>query len=95
MLTNITLGLVGCVAFSLLSSSVYIFNDWADLEADRLHKKKLRPLASGQVNKAEALMILIVLVVLLGALGAIFKFPSQAVLFLLIYGFVSMGYSSG
>ena len=96
MLSNITLGVVGCIAFSLLSSSVYILNDWADLEADRLHKKKkLRPLASGQVSKAEALMILIVLVVLLGALGAIFKFPSQAVLLLLIYGFVNMGYSFG
>jgi len=38
-------------AFSLCASSVYVFNDIADLEADRLHpRKKHRPLASGQLS---------------------------------------------
>ncbi|HEY0753936.1 MAG TPA: decaprenyl-phosphate phosphoribosyltransferase [Ktedonobacteraceae bacterium] len=36
------------VAFCLLSSSIYLFNDLLDLENDRQHpKKKLRPLAAG------------------------------------------------
>ena len=40
----------GFIAFSLLSGSVYLVNDLADLEADRRHpKKRKRPLASGRL----------------------------------------------
>ena len=44
------------VAFALfcgLSGAVYLVNDVADLERDRLHpRKRLRPLASGQLGAA-------------------------------------------
>ncbi|MEO8354992.1 MAG: decaprenyl-phosphate phosphoribosyltransferase [Chloroflexota bacterium] len=42
--------LAGFFLFCLVSSAVYLFNDIADLEADRNHpEKKFRPLASGQL----------------------------------------------
>lgn len=46
------------IAFSLLcliASAVYIINDLADIEKDRLHpKKRYRPLAAGQLSKGVA-----------------------------------------
>lgn len=48
--------LLAFFAFCLLSSSLYIFNDWIDLEEDRSHpEKRNRPLASGQLPTATAL----------------------------------------
>jgi 4-hydroxybenzoate polyprenyltransferase len=42
--------LAGFLLFCLVSSAVYLFNDIADLEADRNHpEKRFRPLASGQL----------------------------------------------
>lgn len=43
--------IAGLILFCLLSSAVYMINDLADLEADRLHPdKRLRPLPSGQLS---------------------------------------------
>ncbi|MBI5297436.1 MAG: decaprenyl-phosphate phosphoribosyltransferase [Chloroflexi bacterium] len=57
-----TLG--GFALFCLISSSVYIFNDLADIEADRQHpEKRNRPIPSGKlpVNAAWAAGFLLVL----------------------------------
>ncbi len=43
------------VVFCLLSSGIYVLNDLEDLEADRSHpRKKMRPLASGDVRAGTA-----------------------------------------
>lgn len=43
------------VVFSLVASSIYIINDYMDIEADKKHpKKKHRPLASGAISKGMA-----------------------------------------
>lgn len=46
------------VAFCAVSSAVYIFNDLIDRKRDQLHpKKRLRPLASGEVGVAIACLM--------------------------------------
>ena len=53
-------GLVGqafiaFVAYSLVSSAVYIFNDWKDCEEDRQHPDKCRrPIAAGRIKASIA-----------------------------------------
>ncbi len=54
--------LAGFALFCLLSSGVYIFNDIMDLESDRKHpSKSSRPIASGKINKATAVIMFVLL----------------------------------
>ena len=51
-------------AFSFVASAVYCLNDIMDAETDRLHpKKKLRPVASGDVSAPAAYALMVALVV--------------------------------
>lgn len=63
---NTELFLKSCVAFvvfSLASSTIYIINDYADVESDRQHPdKKNRPIASGAISKKTALGIATLLI---------------------------------
>ena len=69
--------LTAVAAFCLMSSASYVFNDIFDIRSDRTHpKKKLRPLAAGQVGikEAGAMTIALVLAGVAAAhgLGALF-----------------------
>ena len=57
--------IIGIVIFSLLSSSIYLINDIADIEADRNHPdKRKRPIANGIVPVKTAAMTAILLIVI-------------------------------
>ncbi len=69
----------GFVLFCLISSAVYIFNDLADIEADREHpEKKNRPIASGRLSVRAAWIGGILLVVFTLAAGYLLS-PSFAI----------------
>lgn len=59
--------LFAMVLFCIASSAVYIVNDLHDIESDRLHPKKsqTRPLASGMISIATALLVLSLLYTML------------------------------
>jgi 4-hydroxybenzoate polyprenyltransferase len=94
-ITNIDLLLkafVAFVAFSFTASAIYILNDYFDIEEDKKHpKKKYRPLASGEISKKEAIVIMVILF-LFGI--TIMSFVSfKALIVLLFYVFLNIGYS--
>ena len=50
--------LLGFVIFSLLASSIYIFNDIIDFSKDKKHPtKKYRPIVSGEISKNKAIIL--------------------------------------
>jgi 4-hydroxybenzoate polyprenyltransferase len=60
----------GFFLFCLVSSAVYLFNDIADVEADRNHpEKKSRPIASGKLPVNVALSAAVLLVIVAIPLG--------------------------
>ena len=64
--------------FSLAASTVYILNDYSDIESDKKHpEKSKRPLASGAISKPVAVFIFIGLIALCSVLifcgGAYFQ----------------------
>jgi len=62
--------LEGFFLFCLISSAVYLFNDIADVEADRNHpKKKFRPIASGKLPIPVAVTVALLLIVVALPLG--------------------------
>ena len=56
--------LLGMIAFSLVTSAVYVINDIGDAEKDRMHPtKKKRPIASGAVTPVHAVILMAVILI--------------------------------
>ncbi len=86
--------LIGFFAFSLTASSIYVINDYKDVEADRLHPVKCkRPIASGAVSKSAAL-VFFVLCLAIGGLLAWYVKPKFAFV-VGIYFIINLLYSFG
>ena len=84
--------LAGFALFCLISSSVYIFNDIADVEADRQHpEKKNRPIPSGKLPVSTAWVAGIVLV-LITVVTSYFLTPGFGAV-VLIYFVLFMAYT--
>lgn len=85
---------LGFIAFSLVASSIYILNDYKDIESDRQHPtKKMRPLASGSVNPTAALILMIVFMVLGCTLAFLINLPFFGLLS--FYLVLNIGYCFG
>ena len=80
-------------AFSLAASAIYCLNDIMDIEADKRHpKKRLRPLASGKISKAQAYVIMAILIIASLAIAGI-AFESKNLLAIIaIYIVLNIGY---
>ncbi|MGX5819186.1 decaprenyl-phosphate phosphoribosyltransferase [Chitinophaga lutea] len=82
------------ICFCLLASSVYILNDYRDIEADKAHPtKSKRPLASGAVSKSAAIVLFGVLVLV--SLGGAYFLDKKVAFILGIYFVLNLAYSFG
>lgn len=80
------------ILFSLIASSIYVLNDYMDIDEDKQHpKKKYRPLASGKVSKNTAK----ILIILLSSISLISAYFININLFvvLLVYFVLNIAYS--
>ena len=86
--------IAGFFCFSFVASSIYIINDYNDIEEDRIHPvKKSRPLASGAVSKPAAIIVCILLLIA-GFTGA-WIIRDKFLFVLALYFLLNLGYSFG
>ena len=84
--------LAGFALFCLISSSVYIFNDISDVEADRQHpEKKNRPIPSGKLPISVAWVAGVVLVITTFAISYFLAPGFEAVV--IMYFLLNMAYT--
>jgi 4-hydroxybenzoate polyprenyltransferase len=91
---KVGMALAAFAAFCLLASAVYVMNDLADREQDRLHPdKRHRPLASGTVSTQAA--IALGLACLGGGLALAFTLAGSAPWIFVAYVLLNAAYSAG
>lgn len=88
-------GIIGVIAFCLLSSAIYFINDLADIESDRSHPvKKNRPIASGSIPLKAAYAVTVALIVAAFLVNFLI-FDIQATLMFIVYLALNIAYSFG
>src|SRR5215467_6143064 len=87
---------LGFFAFSFVASSIYIINDYRDIEDDRKHpEKSKRPLAAGTIKKSTAIIICIILLIAGFGLSYLANTRLKFSFILAIYFFLNLAYSLG
>lgn len=87
---------IGFLAFSCFASSIYIINDYRDIENDRKHpKKSKRPMASGKVPPSHGIIISILLVFIGSGLAYLANNDLWFLFILGVYYVMNLGYSFG
>jgi 4-hydroxybenzoate polyprenyltransferase len=85
--------LAGFLLFCLLSSTVYIINDLADVEADRMHpKKRFRPIAAGTLPVAVARGAIVIFLVI--ALPLAYLLSPWFALIAFVYLVINIAYTN-
>lgn len=80
------------IVFCLAASSIYIINDYYDIEVDKSHPEKCkRPLASGAIKPANAFMVMLLMIVF--SLGISICFSVKLFLILSFYIVLNFFYS--
>lgn len=89
----VLISVVAFFSFSFISSSIYIINDYKDIEYDKMHPvKKNRPLASGKIKINQAFIVFSLL--FFSAYFMCFIIQSWEVAFLItIYFLMNLAYS--
>ncbi len=84
--------LMAFISFSLMASTIYVINDYVDIERDRSHPtKKNRPLASGKVSKSMGLFLALVCCIF--SLLIALQLPTMFIVVLAIYTVLNLSYS--
>jgi 4-hydroxybenzoate polyprenyltransferase len=95
-LAEVTRVAVAALAFCMIASAIYVFNDWCDQDADRRHpRKRSRPLAAHAVSSAAALTFAAVLIVAALGLAFAFALPWAFLAVVAVYLVINAGYSLG
>jgi len=91
-LTSLLHTFLAFLIFCFLSSSVYLFNDVMDIEADRNHPvKKNRPIAAGKLPIPVAIAAAIILI--LGSLTGAYFLSVELAVIALVYLLMNLAYS--
>lgn len=84
----------GFFAFSFIASSIYVVNDYMDIENDRKHPDKCtRPLASGAVSKNSAITLFLITFFI--GVGIAILIKPKFLFVLMLYFLMNIGYSLG